>query len=162
MSQLFNKNSARLSRKLKGALTDISVDIFGYEKKISNNIINHTRKIAVREKIIPEQLYVRLFEQNDKLKAFLYRQNRPIRAIAVDELVDFFLDQGASTFLDVQNKITVSIKKYLIEFSEANKIHEENTQIWINVKDDLVTIRAFNNSKFIKEISLSSLIKYFK
>ncbi|TGV03584.1 hypothetical protein [Flavivirga rizhaonensis] len=159
MSQALNKN---ISIKLKEALADLSVDIFGYEKKISNNIINHTRKVAAREKIIPEQLYVRLFQQNDKLRAFLYRQNRPIRAIAVDELVDFFLDQGASTFLDVQNKITVSIKEYLKDFSAANKVYKEDTKIWINVKDDLVVIRAFNNSKFIKEISLSSLIKYFK
>ena len=162
MSQQLNKNSARLSRKLKGALTDLSVDIFGYEKKISNNIMNHTHKIAVQEKVIIEQLYVRVSQQNDRLRAFLYKQDRPIRAIAINDLVDFFLDQGASHLLDVQNKIATSIKKYLKEFSAANKVHEEDTQIWINVKDGQVAIRAFNNSKFIKEISLSSLIKYFK
>ncbi|GAK75675.1 hypothetical protein JCM19296_1267 [Nonlabens ulvanivorans] len=63
---------------------------------------------------------------------------------------------------NVQNKVAFSIKQYLKEFAEANRIDEESVRIWIHLKDDKVQVRAFQNEEFIKQIPLNSLIKYFK
>lgn len=63
---------------------------------------------------------------------------------------------------DYQNKVAFSIKKYIKEFADANRIDEESTRIWIQVKGSKVQVRAFHNQEFIKAIPLNSLIKYFK
>ena len=51
----FKKNDASLSKKLKGALTDLTVDIFGYEKMVTKNITNRTNYISHRLQI-PNEL----------------------------------------------------------------------------------------------------------
>lgn len=50
------KKSGALGRKLKGALTDLSVDIFGYEKMVTKNISNRIDYISRRLEIPKEQL----------------------------------------------------------------------------------------------------------
>lgn len=162
MNNPFKKTGTSLGNKLKGALTDLSVDVFGYEKLVTKNILNHTNHISRKLNVPKERLYIRIFQKNHIIRAFLYNQEKPMYAIPMEELALFFIDPGTAALVNTQNKMAFSIKKYLKEFAEANKIHEESIRVWINVKESKVIVRAFQNNDFIKEISLSSLIKYFK
>ncbi|AGC75795.1 hypothetical protein LX97_00479 [Nonlabens dokdonensis] len=162
MKRIFKKKNAALTNKLKGAIAEISIDVFGYEKKISHNIINHTRNIATWENVLSERLYLRISQEEHKVISNLYDQDQHIKSVPTDELAFFFLEEGIAVLPNVRNKIAFSIKKYLKEFATANQICEQDVQIWLNVKQDVVTVKAFHNKTYIKEISLLSLIKYFK
>lgn len=161
MNPLKKKNSS-LGRKLKGALTDLSIDIFGYENMVTKNISNRIDYISRRLEIPKEQLYIRIFQKNHNIKSFLYDQSKPITAIPTGELTYFFMEEQIAQLGDYQNKVAFSIKKYIKEFADANRIDEESTRIWIHVKGSKVQVRAFHNQEFIKAIPLNSLIKYFK
>lgn len=159
---LFKKNDASLSKKLKGALTDLSVDIFGYEKMVTKNIVNRTDYISKRLRVPRERLYIRIFQKDNKIKSFLYDQNKPLTIIPTEELAYFFMEEQMAKLSNTQNKISHSIKQYLKEFATANRIHEERVRVWIHIKEEKVVVRAFLDEEFIKAIPLNSLIKYFK
>jgi len=159
---LFKKNDASLSKKLNGALTDLSVDIFGYEKMVTKNIINRTDLISKRLRVPRERLYIRIFQKNNKIKSFLYDQSKPLAAIPTEELAYFFIEEPMAKLNNTQNKISHSIKQYLKEFANANRIHEESVRVWIHINEEKVVVRAFQDEEFIKAIPLNSLIKYFK
>tara|TARA_R110002049_G_scaffold113040_2_gene263034 strand:+ start:2711 stop:3196 length:486 start_codon:yes stop_codon:yes gene_type:complete len=161
MNPLRKKNGS-LGKKLKGALTDLSVDIFGYEKMVTKNIINQTGGFSERLQIPQERLYIRIFQKGHIIKSFLYDQSKPIIAIPTGELPYFFMEEQLASLGDYKNKVAFSIKKYLKEFSDANRIDEESVCIWIHVKDNKVNVRAFQGEEFIKALPLNSLIKYFK
>ncbi|MEQ3656483.1 MAG: hypothetical protein ABNH00_11520 [Dokdonia sp.] len=161
MNPLRKKDSS-LSKKLKGALTDLSVDIFGYEKMVTKNITHRTDFISKRLEIPRERLYIRIFQKNHSIKSFLYDQSKPITTIPTGELTYFFLEEQIAQLGDYQNKVAFSIKQYLKEFATANRIDEESVRIWIHVKDNQVQVRAFQDEEFIKQIPLKSLIKFFK
>lgn len=156
------QSKGTLSSKLKDALTDISVDIFGYEKMVSANIINRTIYLSERIKVPKERLFLRIFQTNHQIKSFLYNNDTPITAIATEDLAHFFLNNQMANTGSVKHKIAFSIKQYLKDFAVANRTEEENICIWIHVKDDKVQVRAFQNDSFVKHLSLHSLIKYFK
>lgn len=157
-----SKQNGTLSAKLKGALTDLSVDIFGYEKMVSKNIIGRTTHISNRIQVPKERLFLRIFQVEHKIKSFLYDKDKPISAVPTEDLTYFFLDEQTAALGSVKNKVAFSIKQYLKDFAEANRIDEHALRIWIHVKDKKVFVRAFHNEEFIKQIPLNSLIKYFK
>lgn len=158
----FKKKNASLSKKLKGALTDLTVDVFGYEKMVTENFTNRTNYISKRLQIPKDRLYIRIFQKDHIIRSFLYNQSKPVSAIPTEELTYFFMEEQTAQLGSVQNKVAFSIKQYLKEFAEANRIDQESVCIWIHVKEDKVQVRAFQNGEFIKQIPLNSLIKYFK
>lgn len=156
------QQNRNLSAKLKGALTDLSVDIFGYEKMVSKNILNRTTYISNRIQVPKERLFIRIFQVEHKIKSLLYDKDKPLSTIPTEDLTYFFLDEQTATLGSIKNKIAFSIKQYLKDFAEANRIDDHSVRIWIHVKDEKVHVRAFHNEEFIKQIPLNSLIKYFK
>lgn len=158
----FKKKKGKLNTKLKGALTNLSVDIFGYEKMVTKSIIHRTENISKRLEIPAERLYIRIFQKDHTIKPFLYDQSKLLTSIPTGELTYFFLEEQIAQLGDYQNKVAFSIKQYLKEFAAANLIEEESVCIWIHVKDNEVQVRAFQDEEFIKQIPLKSLIKFFK
>lgn len=156
------KQNSTIKAKLKGALTDLSVDIFGYEKMVSKNIIKRTTYISNRIHIPKERLFIRLFQTEHQIKSLLYDNDKPLSSIPTEDLTYFFLDEQTASLGSIKNKIAFSIKQYLKDFAEANRIDDHSVRIWIHVKDEKVHVRAFQNEEFIKQIPLNSLIKYFK
>jgi hypothetical protein len=138
----FKKNDASLSKKLKGALTDLTVDIFGYEKMVTKNITNRTNYISHRLQIPKDRLYIRIFQKDHIIRSFLYNQSKPVSAIPTEELTYFFMEEQMAQLGSVQNKIAFSIKQYLKEFAEANRIDEESVRIWIHLKDELFKMKS--------------------
>lgn len=156
------QQNSNLSSKLKDVFTDLSVDIFGYEKMVSKNIIKRTNYISHRIKIPTELLFIRIFQVEHQIKSFLYEREKPISTIATEDLAYFFLDEQTAAITNIKNKIAFSIKQYLKDFAEANRIDENSVRIWIQVKEKKVYVRAFQGEEFIKQIPLNTLIKYFK
>ena len=46
MEQKTKRRSPRLAEKLKRAVQNLNVDVFGYESKVTKNIINYFSKLS--------------------------------------------------------------------------------------------------------------------
>lgn len=150
------------SQKIRNAVTDLSVDIFGYQKMVTKNIIKNTEFISNKTKVPKSRLLLKIFQKEHTIKAFLFDQSKAIQAIPTNELAYFFIDRETAELERIQNKIAFSIKKYLNDFAVKNSLNIENIAIWIHVKNDIVIIRAFHDDQFVSEISMGSLIKFFR
>jgi hypothetical protein len=162
MKKTSKKGLNTFSQKIKDAVTDLSVDIFGYQKMVTKNIIQNTEFISSKIKIPKERLFLKIFQKDHRIKAFLFNQSKAIQVIPTNELAYFFIDRETAELERIQNKIAFSIKQYLNDFATSNMLDVESIAIWIHVKDDKVTIQAFQKVQFVKEISMSSLIKFFR
>lgn len=162
MKKKSNNSLATFSQKVKDAVTDLSVDIFGYQKIVTKNIIANTQFISNKIKIPKERLFLKIYQKDHSIKAFLFNHSKAIQVIPTNELAYFFVDRETSELSRIQNKIAFSIKKYLNDFSMTNKLNVESIDIWIHVKNDKVIINVFQKDQFIKEISMSKLIKFFR
>ena len=150
------------SQKIKNAVIDLSVDIFGYQKMVTKNIIQNTEFISNKTKIPSGRLFLKIFQKDHTIKSFLFDQSKAIQVIPTNELAYFFIERETAELSRIQNKIAFSIKKYLNDFAVKNSLNVENLAIWIHVKNEKVIIHAFDNDQFISEISMGSLIKFFK
>ncbi|EDP94129.1 hypothetical protein U8527_06665 [Kordia algicida OT-1] len=158
-----SKNTlSTFSQKIRNAVTDLSVDIFGYEKMVTKNIIQNTAFISSKTKIPKARLFLKIVQKDHTIKAYLFDQSKAIQAIPTKELAYFFIDRETAELSRIQNKIAFSIKKYLNDFALKNGLNVENLAVWIHVKDEKVIIDAFDKDQFVKEISMSSLIKFFR
>lgn len=162
---LFKKSSSSLSNKLRETIDDISVDIFGYEKTITKTIRKRTEYHAKKLKIPVEGLHLKIYLKNSNnshiVKAFLCHNSKAILSISSGELTCFFINEDASYLID-DNKIAHSIKQYFYDFARANKVDEKLISIGIYNREKNIEIHAFNKLDFMKSISLTTLIKYFK
>ncbi|EDP96497.1 hypothetical protein U8527_10305 [Kordia algicida OT-1] len=156
------KKSNSLRKKLKDAVTDLSVDIFGYQKLVTTNIIQNTRLISDQLRIPKEGLFLKIYQKDHTIKAFLFHRSKAIQEIPTKELAYFFIDRQTAELSRIQNKIAFSIKKYLSDLARINALDIEKLAIWIHVKNEKVIINAFHNDQFVKEITMGSLIKFFR
>ncbi len=159
---LLKKSTSSLSNKLKGAVTDLSIDIFGYEKMITKNIISHTNEYAKRLHLPLENLHLKILQNNGAVRAYLCNKETPLLLIPTEELALFFISPGLGELSDTGNKINSSIMKYLKEFSKKQELEEKSVRIWIRTKGKTVDVFAFEYGDFLETVSLNSLIKFFK
>lgn len=157
-----SKNTKSLNEKLKAALSNLHVDLFDYEKRVTANFLNHMSVNSEQLKIPRACLYLRIRKKGDKIQAFLYHQNKLQQAISMDDLAFYFVDRSTAILIDSQKKIALPIATYIQKLSKANRLGEEDVCIWINAQGDTVLVKAFNGDAFIKDITLVSLIKHFK
>ncbi|WP_430409198.1 hypothetical protein [Kordia sp.] len=162
MKKKSNNSLATFSQKVKDAVTDLSVDVFGYQKIVTKNIITNIEFISNKTKIPKARLFLKIYQKDHSIKAFLFDQSKAIQAIPTKELANFFIDRETAELSRIQNKIAFSIKKYLNDFSVKNNLDIEKLAIWIYVKNEEVIIHAFHNDQFISKISMGSLIKFFR
>lgn len=157
MPQPIRKKNTAIGEKLKGALTNLSVDVFGYETIISKNIIKHTSFIASKLNKNKSALTIRIFQKKNVLKALLYEWITPISIVSMPELSRFFTQETINSM-----KMEQSIKNYLNDFSDRFELDQERIYIEISTNEKVVTIQAFYDGEFLQRIALNTLIKYFK
>lgn len=156
------KNNRSLNEKLKDALSNLHVDLFDYEKRVTTNFLNHIALVSEELKIPKECLYLRIRKKDKKIQAFLYHQNKLLQAISMDDLAFYFVDISIAILINSEKKIAKPISTFLEKLSKANRLTEEQVCIWINAQGDTVLVKSFNGDAFIKDISLTALIKHFK
>ncbi len=161
MNPLQKKRSI-LGLKLKNVLADLSVDIFGYEKQVTQTLSSRMGYISKQLEIPEDALSLRIFQKEHVIKAFLYVQNTPLTDIPTGQLTHFFMPEALADMAIYQNRAAFSIKQYLKEFSETHHMATDSACIWIQVKDSRVEVSAFQDEDFITHLPLQTLIKYFK
>lgn len=162
-----SENSKRRKRtglkdKLQNAVESISVDIFGYEKKVSKNVIQYLTKASREERVPIGQLFARILIKGNTVRVYLHHKGKLLKEIPVRELVIFFAGQGTADLFDVESKVADSIKTYMAEFSTLHEIRDDNLQIRISMDESKVIVGAYKHIQYIKDIPVKDLVKHFK
>ena len=151
-----------LKAKIKDYMNDASIDVFGYEKKVTENISNYLLVLAEQHKISKFQVCVRISQPKDKLKAHLYYLDSSLKEISFKELLDFFLGEGTSVLFDMENKIRHNVMKYFFQYAQEKKLPLHTLNIVISQPSDSILAVAYKQTEVIENIPLKELIKYFK
>ena len=151
-----------LKDKLKNAVENISVDVFGYEKKVSKNVMQYLTKASREEHVPLGQLFARILIKGNTVRVYLHHQGKLLKEIPVKELVYFFAGQGAADLLGIESKVVESVKTYINELSKQHEVYDDQLQIRIATDEKKVIVGAYNHMAFIKEIPVKELVKYFK
>ena len=158
---MMSKRRKPIKDRLKDAVENISADIFGYEKKITGNIIHYLEKAGKKEGVLYEHLRVGIGRHQDSVRIFLYHNGRRLKEVPVKELVEFFAGKGAD-LLRIESKVVRGVVGYMDGFSRFHELPHQNLQVFISAEGSKVAVKAFDDTRYIKDIPVKDLIKYFK
>ena len=161
-SKKLNQSSSGLSERLRNAVENISVDVFGYEKKVAANVLSYLRQVARDEGVRYDVLHVRIIRQPARLRAFLHLRDKQLREIPLRELIAFFAGEIIATLPGVEAKITAKVSGFLQELSEKSRIEPDKLKVCISAEGEKIIVRAHYNHLLIEDIPLRDLVKYFR
>ncbi len=90
MSTKMPQKHAGLGRRLKAAMQNIHVDVFGYQAKVTSNILDYFESTSKELQIPRERLLIRIFCSPEPLRIAIYQNGRILRQIPIHELVTVF------------------------------------------------------------------------
>lgn len=157
------KGKSSLSKKLKEAVADLSVDIFGYEKTVTSNIINHAEWYADKLRISREWLHLKIFLHRGIVKSFLHDERRALIMLAPKELASFFMNESL-VILDenISEKVTYGIESYLKDYALKECIPLEYLRVRIDFKEQEILVNMYSYATHLETIPFKKIIKYFK
>ncbi|WP_281989755.1 hypothetical protein [Aquimarina aggregata] len=161
MEQKTKKKSPRLAEKLKKAVQNLNVDVFGYESKVTKNIITYFSKLSKETGISQDGLIVRIFKDGTAIQVAVYNQGRCVKRIPVKELIVLFTNSEPSGLFTLEAKVLRGIGTFMAEFSETHHLNIAQLQICISTSHDKVWVKGYSGTAFIKDIPLGVLIKHF-
>ena len=152
---------SRLGRKLKQAVQDLAVDVFGYETTITKNILAYFTQLSHDTTIPKDELVVRVFRDRENIRVTIYNKGRLAKTLSVRALVKLFTNTEPSGVFGLEAKTIQGIKAFIENFARANSIRPEQLQICIMTHLDKVIVKAYDGTVIIKDIPLKVLINYF-
>ena len=151
-----------LRAKIKDYMDDVSIDVFGHEKKVTENISKYLSMLSKENMVSEAGSNIRLTHPNQQLEAYIYHFDRKIRSATLREIVDFFMGQGSGDVFDLEKKVHHNIMNYLTQYSNKINIPIPCLNIRISKPSETVMIVMYKHAELIESIPLKQLIKYFK
>lgn len=151
----------KLGYKLKAALQGIQVDIFGYEKNVTRNIIAYFERLSEETGIASCQIIVRIFMDNDTIRARVHRDGRLVKEISITKLICLFTSTDATGLPQLEQKVMSGIRSFITDFAKEHHISSEQLHICILSSDHKVWVKGAYRTRPIADIPLSVLIKHF-
>ncbi len=161
MEQKTRKKSPRLAEKLRKAVQNLNVDVFGYESKVRHNIITYFSRLSKETGLPQDRLVVRMFSDRETIFVGVYNHGRLVKRIPVPELIMLFTNSKPSGLFDLEAKVTKGMKTFMLEFSERHAMNMDQLQICIVTSHDKVWIKGYRGAAFIADIPLAMLMKHF-
>lgn len=155
------KKKAGLKQQLKQATRNISVDVFGYEKKITKNVIRYLEGVAKEHQVPGGQVVVQLIKEPTTVRVFLYHKSTLLKEVPVRELVVFFAGKDNASLLGVETKVINGMMGYMDSFINFHKLRDKKLLIRIATDAKRVVVGAYHQQRHIKDIPIKELIHYF-
>lgn len=161
MEQKTRKKSPRLAQKLRKAVQNLNVDVFGYESKVTKNVITYFSKLSKETGLLQDRLVVRIFKDRETICVAVYNQGRLVKKIPLKELIILFTNSEPSELFNLEAKVIRGIETFMAEFSKNHAMNVDQLQICIVTSHDKVWIKGYKGIAFIQDIPLGVLIKHF-
>lgn len=161
MEQKTRNKSLRLAQKLKKAVQNLNVDVFGYESKVRHNIITYFSRLSKETRLQQDHLVVRMFRDRETIFVGMYNHGRLVKRIPVSELIMLFTNSKPSGLFDLEAKVTKGMNTFMSEFSKGHSMNVDQLQICIVTDHDKVWVKGYKGIEFVQDIPLGVLIKHF-
>ncbi len=159
MKLKFQKKNPRLGEKLKYVMQNLAVDVFGYESKVTKNIITYFSRLSKETCITQDELVVRIFKDRATIRVVIYKQGKPVKEIPVKELIRLFTNTTA--IFHMETKVIQGIKIFMKDFSTAHTMDIDGLHICIMTRSGKAWIKGYDGVTPIRDIPLGVLIKHF-
>ncbi len=158
------KGKTSIKENLTNYMKDFSIDIFGYEQKVKENIVIYANTISIRENIHRSGVNVRISTNlgNAIPQAHLYCFNNFIREVTIKELVNFFMGEVLAQTMNMEYQVKEKVHKYLMDQSDHNSIPLPLTIVRISSPVENVVVSLHRGEEFQEHLQIKELIKYFK
>jgi hypothetical protein len=143
-------------------MNDVTIDVFGYEKKVIENITSYLETISNANKVPPNHINIRISKPAGELEVSIHYLDSLIKKVSLKELIHFFMGSETAGLFNIEEKIKNRVRSYLQEFSKENNIGLEALNIRISKPKDKVLVVAYNSAEYVTSIPLKELIKQFK
>ncbi|WP_299243101.1 hypothetical protein [uncultured Aquimarina sp.] len=160
-SRTRKKNTTSLTQKLRKAIGNINVDVFGYEKNVTRNIHTYFDRISKETDMPKDQIIVRIFKDYGQIRVCVHKEGKRIKEIPVSELVMLFTNTDPLGLPHLQQKAIDGIQSFMMEYCTTHLIHPSNLHICILTSGDQVFVKGINGTREIGAIPLMTLIKHF-
>jgi hypothetical protein len=140
-------------------MENISIDVFGLEKKVSENVNQFLQHVAIKEQKEIALLDVRISKPENSLRADLFYKEGFLKTIPTIELIKFFT--GEVSIPGLQEKIILKVERLLETCSHEHNISWERMTIRISKHEGNVQVSLFDANRFIRIIPIKELIKFF-
>ncbi len=148
-----------IKERIKAHMEKITIDVFGYEKKVSKSVTEYLSILSSKENIPQELLNIKISRPRNQISVEMLSHNTVIKPIPSRELVSFFT--GDVMMPGLYNKIILQTCKFLELLSQETNITWENLNIRISNPADKVLVAVFDGHTFRKFIPVRELIKFF-
>lgn len=146
--------------RLNSIVKDIKVDLFGYEKTVSDNINNYFIALSKKYNIEQNLLDVRIGKQQ-ALSIQLFYEGQFLQKISTDELISFFMGEGANGLV-TKHKIELDVSNYLSTYATTNTLNVNRLTIRLSQPVNELMIIAYEGETAKGTLELKELIKHFK
>lgn len=155
-----HRKRRHLGARIRQAISTVSVDVFGVEDKVNDNILKFFRHLAEELDEQTHQVKVRIHDNEAEVRVVVLRSLAFSHALEFDEVARFFVGDLASD-KSLQDKIKQGIHKYLELLATEFKCPRAEICIQISLPRDKPAVQVFVNNKYLKDLSVKSLIQHF-
>ena len=155
------KNTRSLTQKLRNVLSNIQVDVWGYEKTVTKNIHSYFHRLSGETGIPKDGIIVRIFRDYGQIRVCVHKQGKRIKEIPVSELILLLTNTHPSALPQLQEKVVTGIQKFMMDYCATHLIHPDNLHICILTSGEKVFVKGVNRTDEIGLIPLMVLIKHF-
>ncbi len=162
-----NKRKTGLKARIQGYMKEVTTDVFGYEKKVVDNVATYLESLSKSSGIPVSDLHIRIAQPQGKPEAHIYHQDRyyqsrHVRQATFNELANFFIAEGANVLFDMEAKINRGIYVCLAFYAEENKLPLHELDIRISKPAAGVMVAVCHRGGFVSNIPIKTLIKHFR
>ena len=158
---MLRKKKLSIKDKIKNYMNDVTIDVFGYEEKVTVNVLDYLKKLSEENGVTSDFLNIQIAMPGKIPKAHLHHEERYIREVPIKELVCFFAGEGTALLLNLESKISKNVSNYLVELADSKNIPLQSLNIKISRDKNQIVVEARNYGVFEESIPLKDLIKYF-
>lgn len=163
MEQQQSSNSAKRSgllSSLRDLANNITVDIWGIEKKVNQHLSQFFCKEATKENLSANSFALNIARPGQNVHVTLCSQDKVLHEIPIKALSELF---GIPTaFQLLPEVIEERIANYLNILAQANNVKTTSLNICLSLLGERVVLRLYNKKSFLMEIQFSGLLKYFQ
>ena len=161
MKQKTRNKKNRIGLKLKKAVQNLHIDVFGYEPKVTTNIQSYFTTLSKDTGIPKERLVVRIFRDSPAMRVAVYYHGTAVKDISLQELVFLFTNSTPNGLFNMEDTVRDGMHRFMQEFSQTHAVDVDRLHICISTNIDAVRIRSYDGTKAIQDIPLKVLIKHF-
>lgn len=151
-----------LRAKIKDYMDDVSIDVFGHEKKVTDNITRYLFTLSKENSLSEAGINIRIAYPDQVLETLIYHFDRKIRAATFKELVEFFMGPASVDLFDLEKKVQQNIWKYFSQYSNKSNIPINQMNVRVSKPSESITIMMCRQTESLENIPLKELIKYIK